>query len=108
MSAVVHAEEATFKELVEEYQGVALVDFWGDGCPPCRQLAPIIDELAMEYEGRARIVKLDVYEHMGPAMTYHVSTIPTMIIFKNGEMVDRRKGAASKEMIREWLDSHLA
>ncbi|MDF1662035.1 MAG: thioredoxin [Planctomycetota bacterium] len=108
MSAVIHADEASFKELVEDHAGVVLVDFWGTGCPPCKLLSPIIDELAVEYEGRARIVKLDVYEQMGPAMTYHVSTIPTLIVFKDGEVKDRRRGAASKDVIRDWIESHLS
>lgn len=107
MSAVIHANEASFKDLVEDYAGVVLVDFWGTGCPPCRELSPIIDELSLEYQGRARVVKLNVYEQMGPAMTYHVSTIPTLIVFKNGEVKDRRRGSASKDMIREWLETHL-
>ena len=70
-------------------------------------LPPIIDELSLDFGERVRVVKLDVYEHMGPAMKHHVSTIPTMIVFKNGEVQDRRQGAASKEMIQDWLESYL-
>jgi thioredoxin 1 len=107
MNAVIEADETSFEDFVEAYEGLCLVDFWGTGCPPCGVLSPIIDELAEEMKAQLRVVKLEVYENMGPAMKYNVSTIPTLILFKDGALKDMRRGPAEKRAIKEWVESHL-
>lgn len=97
-----------FQSKVLDYQGVSFVDFWADWCGPCRMLAPTIDELATDYEGKAQIAKLDVDANQNSARQYGVMSIPTMIIFKDGEEVDRLVGVMPKEAIAERIDKWIA
>src|SRR5579872_3785067 len=73
-----------------------LVDFWGDGCPPCRQIAPTIETLACEYAGKLKIGKLDTGANSATAMRFHVRSIPTLLLFKGGQVVAQRVGAAGR------------
>ena len=84
-----------------------LVDFFAEWCGPCKMIAPFIDELAEEYEGRARILKLNVDKDPDIAMRYGVKSIPTLIFFKNGEPVDQHMGALPKDDIADRLDAVL-
>lgn len=83
------------------------VDFWAEWCGPCRMVAPIVDELASEYEGKVKFVKVDVSVADGLARTYEVFNIPTLVIMKNGEIVSRQLGAASKESYQGMIDKAL-
>ena len=94
--------EATINE------GVSLVDFWAPWCGPCRMIAPVIEELAESYEGKANICKVNTDEEQEIAGKYGIRSIPTIIFFKNGEMVDQMVGAASKQAFEEKLNSLLA
>ena len=85
-----------------------LVDFWATWCGPCRQMTPIIDQLADEYQGKAKIGKLNVDENGQTAMRYQVRGIPTLILFKGGKPVDQRVGALPKPDLKKMLDPHLA
>ena len=96
-----------FKREVLEYQGVALVDFWAPWCGPCRMVAPTIDELAEEYAGKAKIGKVNTDENQELAAKYSVMSIPTMIIFKNGQVVDQITGAYPKNILKSRLDQWL-
>jgi len=96
-----------FQREVLEYQGVALVDFWAPWCGPCRMVAPTIDELAEEYAGKAKIGKVNTDENQELAAKYSVMSIPTMIIFKNGQVVDQITGAYSKNILKSRLDQWL-
>lgn len=80
-----------------------VVDFWAEWCGPCRTIAPIIDELSKEYEGRVNIGKCDVSENDALATKYAVHHIPTIIFLKNGELIDKHVGAASKAMLEEKI-----
>ena len=84
--------DQNFKSEILDYKGVAFVDFWADWCGPCRMIAPAIEALAKDYEGKARIAKLDVDANQATAAQYEILSIPTMIIFKDGEPVDRLVG----------------
>jgi thioredoxin len=82
-----------------------LVDFYADWCGPCKMMAPVIDELASEYEGTVKIGKLNVDENPETTRTYRVMSIPTMIIFKNGEAVDKVIGVVPKDVLKEKIDA---
>lgn len=94
-----------FKTEVLESDKPVLVDFYADWCGPCRMMAPVIDELAGEYEGVVKIGKLNVDENPETTRKYRVMTIPTMMIFKNGEAVDKVIGVVPKSLLKEKLDA---
>lgn len=98
--------DANFKTEVLEADKPVLVDFYADWCGPCRMMAPIIDELAAEYEGIVKIGKLNVDDNPNTARHYRVLSIPTMIIFKNGEVLDTVVGTVPKNVLKEKLDAH--
>jgi len=102
----VHITDADFKEMTAK-QGVALVDFWAAWCGPCRSLAPTIEELAKEYAGRILVGKLNVDENPQTAECFQVFSIPTMLIMKNGEEVDRIVGCVQKKYIEAALRKHM-
>jgi len=85
-----------------------LVDFWATWCPPCRLVAPAIDSLASEYQGRVKVGKLDVDENQDVAGCYGVRSIPTLIVFKKGEVVEQRVGALPQSELAQLLDQQLA
>ncbi|WP_428025209.1 thioredoxin [Arcobacter sp.] len=93
--------EATVKE------GISMVDFWAPWCGPCRMLAPVIDELAEEYEGKANICKVNTDEEQDLAVKFGVRSIPTIVFLKDGEVVDQMIGAASKQAFADKINSLL-
>ncbi|NLY91435.1 MAG: thioredoxin [Firmicutes bacterium] len=96
--------QENFKTEILDYEGVALVDFWAPWCGPCRMVAPIIDELAEEYAGKAKIGKVNTDENMDLSVQYQIRTIPTMLVFKDGKVVDTINGALPKQRIAAVLD----
>lgn len=97
--------DANFKTEALDADKPVLVDFYADWCGPCKMMAPIIDELAKEYEGIVKIGKLNVDDNPETTKQYRVMSIPTMIIFKNGQAVDNVVGAVSKNVLKEKLDA---
>ena len=103
--AIVKVTDADFDSKVES--GVQLVDFWATWCGPCKMIAPVLEELAADYEGKADILKLDVDENPSTAAKYEVMSIPTLIVFKDVQPVDKVVGFQPKENLAEVLDKHL-
>jgi thioredoxin 1 len=85
-------------------EGIVMMDFWAEWCGPCRMIGPTIDELAEEYEGKAKVCKVNVDEERELAEKYKIRSIPAIIFFKDGEIVDQMIGAASKDKFKEKID----
>ncbi len=107
MSAVVYADDTNFDSEVMGQSIPVLVDFWAQWCTPCRLISPIIDELAGEYEGKLKIVKLDVDKGPNVSSKYAVTSIPTLIIFKNGTPMEKVIGAVSKNKLKGMIDGAI-
>ena len=100
----VQITDANFESLVKSSDKPVLIDFWAVWCGPCKMVAPVIEELAQSYEGKAIVGKLDVDNNPVVASTLGIRSIPTMLFFKNGELVDRHVGYAPKNVLAEKLD----
>ena len=96
-----------FQETAIDTKGVAVVDFWAEWCGPCRAITPIIEELATTYEGKATIGKVNVDHNPNVSMKYGVRSIPTILILKDGEVVDKHVGMTSKQNLQDKIDAHL-
>jgi len=99
--------DSNFKEEVLDYKGLTLVDFWAPWCGPCRMLAPTIEEVAKEMEGKAKIGKMDVDENTQYPQEYGVMSIPTVILFKDGEVVETLIGLQPKDALVKSIEAHL-
>ena len=107
MSEPIPVNDANFDQTVLQADVPVLVDFWATWCAPCRMVAPVIDELATEYEGKVNFAKLDVDQNPKTASKYSVMSIPTLIIFKKGEPVSHVVGFRPKAELKQSLDAAL-
>ncbi|MCE4956265.1 thioredoxin [Macrococcus capreoli] len=102
--AIITGTDTNFEENIKE--GVTLVDFWAPWCGPCKMIAPVLEDLAKDVEGKANIVKVDVDENQETAAKFEVMSIPTLIVFKDGQAVDKVVGFQPKEQLQAVLEKH--
>jgi thioredoxin 1 len=107
MSAAAPVTDASFKEDVLDSDVPVLVDFWAPWCGPCRMVAPVVDEIAEQYEGQVKVVKLNTDENPNIASQYGIRSIPTLMIFKGGQRVDMVVGAVPKTTLANTLEKYL-
>jgi thioredoxin 1 len=105
---VLELDETAFAEEVEQAEGLVVVDFWAPWCAPCRMVAPIIEQLAEEYDGRVRFAKVNVDEAPGVASRYGIRSIPTIGIFRDGEPVNGVVGAVPKQVLLQAIEEGLS
>lgn len=101
--AVGKVSDTDFDSQVLKATGPVVVDFWAEWCGPCRQIGPALEEIAGSLNGKVKIVKLNVDENPSTASKYGVMSIPTLMLFKNGEMASRQVGAAPKQKLEQWI-----
>jgi thioredoxin 1 len=108
MAKALEVTDSTFEQEVLQANQPVLVDFWAVWCGPCRAVAPIVEELAGDYEGKLKVMKLDVDDNPRTAMAYGVQSIPTLLVFKDGKPAERIVGAVPKKVIVDKLQSVMA
>ncbi|MEE4380792.1 MAG: thioredoxin TrxA [Pseudomonadales bacterium] len=104
---ITHASKESFEEDVLKSDRPVLVDYWAEWCGPCKMIAPILDEIADEYGDRVKVVKVNVDENQDTAARYGIRGIPTLMLFKNGDVEATKVGALSKSQLAAFLDSNL-
>ena len=104
---IVHTSDASFDTDVLQSEVPVLIDFWAEWCGPCKMIAPLLDEAASEYEGRVSIVKMNIDENPNTPQKFGIRSIPTLMLFKNGEVQAQKLGSMSKGQLAEFLDGNL-
>ncbi|MCR2745658.1 thioredoxin TrxA [Limnobacter parvus] len=102
-----HVSDASFDSDVLKTSGPVLVDYWAEWCGPCKMIAPILDDLSSEYNGKLQIAKMNVDENAETPAKYGIRGIPTLMLFKDGAVVATKVGALSKSQLAAFIDSHL-
>ena len=103
---IIHLTDDSFDTDVLKADGLILVDFWAEWCGPCKMIAPILDEIADEYQGKLTVAKLNIDQNPGTAPKYGIRGIPTLLLFKNGDVAATKVGALSKGQLKEFPDAN--
>jgi thioredoxin 1 len=106
-TAIVHVSDSTFDIEVLQSATPVLVDYWAEWCGPCKMIAPILDELARDYAGKLKIAKLNIEENQGTPTKYGIRGIPTLMLFKNGNVEATKVGALSKSQLSAFIDANI-
>ncbi len=104
---ILHVSDASFEEDVLKASGPVLVDYWAEWCGPCKMIAPILDEVAESYDGRLTVAKLNIDENADTPPKFGIRGIPTLMLFKDGQVVATKVGALSKSQLTAFIDSHI-
>ena len=104
---IVHVTDASFEEEVLKAQGPVLVDYWAEWCGPCKMIAPILDEVAREYDGKLKVAKLNIDQNEATPPKFGIRGIPTLMIFKDGNVVATKVGALVKSQLAAFIDSNI-
>jgi thioredoxin 1 len=104
---IIHVTDDSFEQEVLKAPSPVLVDYWADWCGPCKMIAPVLDEIAEEYDGKLRVAKLNIDENPGTPPRYGIRGIPTLMLFKDGEVEATKVGAVSKSQLTAFIDSNL-
>jgi thioredoxin 1 len=104
---VLHVNDSDFNETVIKADGPVLVDYWAEWCGPCKMIAPVLDEIAKDYQGKLKVVKLNIDENQKTPADYGVRGIPTLMLFKNGEVEATKVGALTKSQLAAFIDSNI-
>ncbi|TKI03905.1 thioredoxin TrxA [Martelella alba] len=104
---IIHLSDDSFDKDVLQAKGSFLVDFWAEWCGPCKMIAPILSEVSEEYEGKLTVAKLNIDENPATAPKYGIRGIPTLLLFRDGEVVATKVGALSKGQLKEFLNKNL-
>ena len=104
---IIHLTDDSFANDVLKAEGPILVDFWAEWCGPCKMIAPILDEIAEEFAGKLTITKLNIDQNPATAPKYGIRGIPTLLLFKNGEVAATKVGALSKGQLKDFLNANL-
>lgn len=107
MSKVIHVTDSEFEHIVLESSIPVLVDYWAEWCGPCKVLAPLLDKVAEEYEGKLIVCKLDISSNQQIASTYGIRNIPTLMLFKQGEAIATKVGSLSKAQLNAFIDASI-
>jgi thioredoxin 1 len=106
MAKAIEITDANFEEIIKSDQPI-LVDFWAEWCGPCKMIGPVVEEIAGDYEGKAVVGKVDVDSNPNVAAKFGIRSIPTLLFFKNGEIVDKQVGAVPKTVLAQKLDAQM-
>ena len=104
---IIHTSDDAFEQDVLQSQLPVLVDYWAEWCGPCKMIAPILDEVAKEYEGRVKVAKLNIDENQNTPPKYGIRGIPTLMLFKNGNVEATKVGALSRSQLTAFIDSNI-
>jgi len=105
---ILNLTDENFDDQIQKLDGPVIVDFWAAWCAPCKVIAPVLEEIAEEMAGKATVAKVDVDQHSDVAHRFGIRSIPTLMIFKGGKIVDQWVGTAPKQQIRTLIEKHLS